>query len=159
MRFPLVTHKIIPATLEHVDLIAPMVRHADIEEIWAASMQTPKQAMLHGMKFSSESYVGFVNDEPICMWGIAQESLVGNLGVPWMISTTSMDKYAVTFLRHCRDQVLEVLKSYAWLVNYVDARNIRAMRWLEWLGFEIDAEPQPYGAFSMPFYKFRMWRT
>jgi hypothetical protein len=45
--------------------------------------------------------------------------------------------------------------AYPQLENHVDARNRRALRWLGWLGFTIEA-PAPWGVEGRPFHRFWM---
>ena len=148
---------IIPATIEHAKKMAPLTRDADREELWAASYQRPLDAMQMGLDFSDDAFVGCIDGEPIVMWGVALESLVGKIGIPWMIATKQLDDVAIIFLRRCRGPVLEMLSNYGKLINYVDARNKRAVRWLKFLGFEIE-DPKPYGVLGMPFHRFTMTR-
>jgi hypothetical protein len=39
------------------------------------------------------------------------------------------------------------------VVNYVDARNVRAVKWFKWLGFEV-SEPEPFGLNGELFHRF-----
>lgn len=148
--------KIYPATIEHAQAIAPVVRQADIDEVWASSLSTPLRAMTSGIKYSKESFTGFVGDKPVCMWGVVQESLVGNIGVPWMIATEYLEKFDRVFIRHCKAQALEIFNRYDTLINHVDARNKKAIRWLKWIGFTVETEAKPYGIKQLPFHKFVM---
>lgn len=154
----MISVSIVPATKQHAAEIARMVRPADREEIWAATMHTPEQAMLIGIEHSDRTMTGMVNGHPVCMWGVVPESLIGPMGAPWMIGTVALDEYARTFLRRCKKTVVGMFADYQHLENYVDARNTRAIQWLKWLGFIVDKEPQEYGMLKQPFYRFRMRR-
>ncbi len=153
----MVCHKIIQATDEHVSLIAPYVRTPDRDELLASTGCRPETALRSGLRFSSHAMTGFVDGEAVCMWGVVEESLIGNVGVPWMVGTSRLDQCAMTFLRYCRVPVMEMLQTYDNLFNYVDARNKKAIRWLRWLGFKIE-DPRPYGVMNLPFHRFTMGR-
>ena len=71
-----------------------------------------------------------------------------------MIGTNLLDRNAFTFMRRCKPQVLEIFKDYDRLEHYVDVRNVRAIRWLQALGFTVEDDEQPYGIFKRPFRKF-----
>lgn len=144
--------RIIPATTEHAQHIADNVRPEDRAEIWAACLQKPLPAMEAGMKFG-EAHTGIIDDVPVCMWGVIEESMIGNVGTPWMVASKDIDSQAKVFLRHCRAPVMEIFGRYDRLENYVDARNGRSIMWLRWLGFKIE-EPEPYGILNLPFHKF-----
>lgn len=144
-----------PSTKEDIYAIASHVRPADTDELYASAGSTPTEAMIFGLEQGEETYTGLIDDVPVCMWGVALESLIGNVGMPWMVATTMADKHAMTFLRHCREDVTGVLSKYKKLFNYVDARNTKAIAWLKWLGFAIE-EPAPYGVLNMPFHRFSL---
>ena len=146
-----------PAIKEDIHAIASHIRPADADELWSAAYATPTEAMTSGLRDSEESYTGLIDDVPVCMWGVSLESLIGNVGMPWMVATTMADEHAMTFLRQCRKDVTGVLSKYKKLFNHVDARNTKAIAWLKWLGFAVE-EPAPYGMMSMPFHRFTMER-
>lgn len=148
--------ELVPATKEHAEHIAAHVRDPDRVELWITSMSKPERVMLSGMRLSDFCLTGMADGEPVCMWGVVRESLIGNVGVPWMVGSKSLDRLANTFLRRCRGPLMQALGDYDRLVNYVDSRNDRTIRWLKWLGFRFDPHPMPYGVFNMPFYRFEM---
>jgi hypothetical protein len=152
-------HKIVPATQAHIEMMVPIIRKADVEELWATGLYAPRAAMECGLLNSEECFVGFADDNPVCIYGVVPESMLGNVGVPWMVSTHYMDIHAGTFLRQSRTQVMETLGKFNKLLNFVDARNQRSIRWLKWCGFNVDKEPTPWGVFNMPFHKFSMERN
>ena len=152
----MVTVSIVPATLEHAEYVAKHIRFADREEIWASHKYTPERALITAIMHSQIAFAGKVNGEVVCVWGIHEESLMLSNATPWMIGTDKLDKYAKTFIQHCRPQAALLLSQYKYLKNYVDARNTRAIRWLKWLGFRIASEPEPYGVMKLPFYAFTM---
>ena len=64
----------------------------------------------------------------------------------------------VRMSKACLDRQLEI---FPHVVNFVDARDRLPVRWLKWLGFELDPEPVANGPFGTPFYRFelktRLW--
>jgi hypothetical protein len=144
-------------TPDHIGAINKMVRKPDKDEIWASCLRTPDEAMNLGLRFGKETFTGIVNNEPICVWGVVDRDIIFKSGVPWMVGSELLDKYAVVFLRRCKKQVMKMFENYDNLENHVDARNILAIKWLQWLGFTIH-EPKPYGALELPFHKFTMRR-
>lgn len=144
------------ATNEHALDIAKKARQEDIIELWASNRTDPLHAMRKGIANSSgKAFTALVGDEAICMFGIADGSLLGNTGIPWLIGSKSLDKHAMAFLRDCRKQFAKLASGYDMLFNYVDARNTKAVLWLKWLGFEMD-EPAPYGPDKALFHRFWM---
>ncbi len=149
--------KIIPSNLMHAVFIAENVRDEDREEMWAATLQTPGRALRMGWLYSDQCLTGMIDGKPVCMWGVLGESFVTNHGTPWMVAAKGIDDNAMMFLRHCKGPVMDLLRGYDTLENYVDARNTRSITWLKWLGFTVE-EPRPYGALNMPFHRFFMQR-
>lgn len=146
---------ILPAKVSHISCIAAKVRPDDQRELWDFACVSPAQAMYHGLNQSRIAKTGFINGEAVAMFGVNTVSAVSGVGRVWMIGTTLLDKYAMTFLRRCKPEVEEMFSDYKRLENYIDARNVKAIAWLRWLSFEM-GDPEPMGIFKTPFIKF--WR-
>lgn len=148
-----------PATLEHAEYIGERVRSADREEIWASHMMRPIKAMKIGLSNSVHVTTGLDGDEPVVMWGVAVPCLLDQrIGTPWMVATEKLDQkdVMVAFLRRCREPLLAFMREFDILENYVDERNKRAIRWLQYMGFDVSETSEPYGALKMPFRRFEM---
>lgn len=148
-------YAVIPARLEHVEPMLPIIRQADIDELWAANRVSPAYALRRGIACSTLSWTGTVDGRPVCIFGVAPASLLGSVGVPWMIGTQEIDSHAKAFLRRNKAYVEHMAELYNYLVNFVDARNTRAIGWLKWLGFTI-LEAKPHGPDGLPFHRFEM---
>lgn len=145
-----------PAKAEHIARLVPNVREADRRELWAGWRHTPEQSMRFGLERSSHVWTGFIDFEPVCMFGAVPVSLLGGSGVPWLIGTDKLVEHQMTFLRRCRPQLARMQRVYEHLTNYVAAENAAAVRWLEWLGFTLH-EPMPFGPDGVAFRMFE-WR-
>jgi hypothetical protein len=103
---------------------------------------------------SEECHVLATTDgEPVALFGLAPVSLLGGMACPWLLGTDA-------FMAHPRDivvlgkrMVLQWSTRYDLLFNYVDARNLRSIAWLQHIGFQV-FEPQPYGLAGLPFHRF-----
>jgi hypothetical protein len=136
-----------------IEAIVPFVRQADIDELWAAGRHSPETALREGLEVSDIAWTGEVDGLPVCMFGVSAASILGSIGVPWMIGTDLLERNAVTFLRHSRGALMMMEARYEFLINFVDDRNQAAKRWLGWLGFTLE-EPEPFGPYRVPFRKF-----
>lgn len=76
-------------------------------------------------------------------------------GIPWLLGTPEIPDHARAFLRASKLWVRQQIKQYDTLENWVDVRHTRAVQWLQWLGFSLDA-PRPFGVEKMPFHHFVM---
>ena len=148
---------IVHATSEHAAILAETMRQEDRDEVWATGKYTPAEALRASMAISAFSRAGFADGDLVCMWGVGSFNMLGEVGAPWLLGSSTLVKHQVPFLRHCCDFRNEMLDVYGILRNWVDARNTASIRWLRWLGFEI-GEAQPFGAFGLPFHPFEMRR-
>jgi len=149
--------EVLPVTAEDVAHILPIVRHADIEEITEA-LGIPMASALHDAITGSLNARKIVVDGlVVAIFGDAPYSILGSIGVPWLISTVHVERHARAFLKVCKPEVQDMLTRHQHLMNYVDARNTAAIRWLKWLGFTF-APAAPYGARRFLFHQFTMNR-
>ncbi|KAF0146655.1 MAG: hypothetical protein FD153_2 [Rhodospirillaceae bacterium] len=148
---------IVPATPDHIALLAPRMRPADRDEVWASGHMTPEEALRRSLRLSTHAWTLFIEDEPLAMWGVAPLNLLAGVGAPWLLSTDAVDRYPRAFLRHCRSRFSDLFRVYPILRSYVDDRHTVAKRWLAWLGFTL-GEPEPWGADGLPFRPFMTGR-
>jgi hypothetical protein len=149
-----VTPEIVTAEKWHIPLIAAQVRDADRDEFLALSM-TPEEVLNQSFNLSHLAWTGLIDGVPVCMYGVVKASLLGNVGRPWMVGTTLLDIHQVVFLRRCRASLETMKMCFEKLENYVDARNVKAIQWLKWLGFSF-SEPESLGPLNMPFIRFTL---
>lgn len=130
-------------------------------ELWSSSRSTPLVAMQNGLASTAETYVGMVGGDPVCMFGAAPFSIMGGMGTAWMIGSRALDRYSVQrSLLLLSVPAVEYMQAQfpRLLYNFVDARNLAAIRWLRWLGFQF-GDPIPYGVDGLPFLPFYRRRT
>lgn len=149
--------EVAPVEPWHVDDLLAGVRQADVAEFWAAAHLTPAEGLAQSLRFANEAWAGLHRGQVLCIFGVSGGSMLVPDGVPWMLAHRRLDRHARAFLRDCRPAVAAMLDRYRHLSNYVDARNICAIRWLRWLGFEIHPAV-PHGVDGLPFHYFEMSR-
>lgn len=148
--------RIVPLTPELIEVLAPRIRQADRDELWAAHCRVDmRAALLEALAVSTEAFAAMAGDTPICAFGIAPMSLLGSQGTPWMLGTEEIRQHVRPFLDGSRVVVARWRQDWSLMVNCVDARNRDAIRWLRWLGFQLD-DARPYGPFNLPFHRFEM---
>lgn len=148
----------LPLLAADIELIEPLVRQADRDEITEALGVPMIEALAQAQAGSCKASKIVAGGEVVAVFGDAVHSVLGRIGVPWLISTMHVERHPKAFLQVCKPEVAEMLTRHAELVNYVDVRNTAAIRWLKWLGFQFD-EPAPYGPNQMMFQRFRKWRA
>lgn len=147
--------EIVPAHASHIDAIDAGARNADREELWASSFSTVEEVLYRGLDVSTRAWTVLYDDEPVAMAGVAPYSLMGGMGIPWMVATDAIESKPRPFAKLSRLYVAEMLRQYSHLLNFVDARNGVAIRYLQRLGFTMH-DPEPYGVLKMPFRRFEM---
>jgi Protein of unknown function (DUF2833) len=143
-------YSIVKAAYHHAAMVAASVRADDRAEL-AAVGQSPLMAAVTSLHSSTKAWTGIVDGEPICIFGVSEWA--DGSGRPWMIATDKLEPNQRIFLRKCKECVAAMLDGYNLLHNFVSADNTTAIKWLQWLGFEI-GQLQPYGKNGETFYYF-----
>lgn len=136
-------------------LIAACARAADVDEIKACCGLDIEEALQQCLELSLKAWVIESKGKPLAAVGDTLAAI--GVGVPWMVTTDHIAADPRGFLRASRAIMLEMFQRHVTLINYVDARNVDAIRWLGWLGAAFD-EPVPYGVAGLPFWKFTKTR-
>ncbi|MDR3555920.1 MAG: hypothetical protein P4L55_14275 [Syntrophobacteraceae bacterium] len=145
---------IIPAHSDHLFWMANNMSEEDREECAAMGLG-PHEALQIGLEHSVAAWTGLKVPEhrPLCMFGVMpMEGILSGMGAPWFLSTPELRKYALRFLKDCDPYLNRMLDIFPTLVEYVDARHTRGIKWLKWLGFTLTG-PEPWGPFGLHFYK------
>ncbi len=133
----------VAANDDDVRELAPLLRAEDRAEVLALGVD-PVDGLLQSIAGAQEAWTYRADRQIICMAGIAPLSLVGRVGVPWLLGSALVLQHRRTFMMETRRMVAYWLTRFDVLRNVVDARYEAAIRWLRWLGFKI-GEPFPLG--------------
>lgn len=147
---------IVPAHSDHAVHIANNMREADRQECMAMAGKGPLTALYDSLRVSVAAWTGFVDLEPICMFGVSPRSILGDVGSPWLLGTDKIAENALSFLRRNKAYVQRMLDIFPVLENFVDARNHLSIIWLVWLGFTIERPAVVCGVERRPFFRFEM---
>lgn len=128
--------------------LAPLMREADRDEVYAASGMSPLAGLLASMQGGQESWSGLVDGNLTVLFGLKDNK-------PWLLGSDGVASIPVPFLRRSRSVVAVWRDRYGRIGNHVDARNHVSVAWLQWLGFEIGVA-EPYGFRRLPFHPFWM---
>ena len=144
--------EVVPAKLTHVGPIATRMRAIDALEC-AVSGITPKQALRHGLEYSLQAWTVMVDGRPEAMLGIVSTSFLDGAGQIWLLLTDDGAKQHKALVRLGKRYVAAAARHFPILHNRVHADNIRAIRWLSYLGFVIGPvdviNGQPMRPFSL----------
>lgn len=120
--------EIVPAQLEHVDLLLTNLR----EEF--PSTVDSRAILRDEIGKSTAAFSGFIDDEIACMWGIHARTILNDSIYLWLLTTKLVEERPFIFVRHSQMMAQELLKSYSRINGWVLRENALSVRWLRWLG-------------------------
>jgi len=137
------------STKADVAYLKDHLRESDKQEIWASHNKTPEESLKIGLQ-KSIFCCTVENSNPIAMFGIVPENILGQEASVWMLATDDLKKIKRRFARNSKVFVHMMLEYYSYLYNFVDDRNKESIKWLKYLGAKFE-EPRPYGKEGKPF--------
>ncbi len=145
-----------PARLTDADYLARRLRRDDLREIQAVSGEKPAQALRRSIETSCLCYaVACPAERCIALFGVVPDAAPAGSASIWLLASPMLERFSVAFLRKSLLWVEALNRQYSILWNYVDARNKKHIRWLQWCGFTLTDRPVVYGFEKRPFYFFR----
>ena len=106
-----------------------------------------KQMLDMCLAHSAQLYVGLINNEFVCAWGLIPPTLLADYAYLWLYHTDAVKDNTFLFVRNSQRVVEQMLMQYPTIIGHTDIRNPQSMRWLRWLGAKFD---KPAG-FLAPF--------
>jgi hypothetical protein len=117
----------------------------------------PKEALRLGLMLSLAPLTVMIDGKPEAMLGVYPQSLMGGIGVPWMLGTEVLYRNARGFLEFGPVVIERMLLDFPRLENVVSARNTRAIRFLSRMGFEVGGAMEWHS--GVPFLPFHISRA
>jgi hypothetical protein len=111
---------------------------------------------------STDTFVGYSDGKPACIYGVVLPSLLSNSVYLWLLTTELVDQHKFLFIRHSQLVIEDLLKEHSQIRGDCQAGDLRAQRWLKWLGAEF---LRPKNDKSIPFmiskssFEARKWLT
>lgn len=146
------------STINDVDYLESRLRESDVKEIWASCHNVSREALQSGLERSVYCMTIVKDGEPIGMFGVRGESVVGSVGIVWALGTDRIKEVPMTVLMRSRKYIDQMLSIYPMLTNFVHAENLVSLRWLKKLGATI-LEKKPFGCDSELFHQFYFVRS
>ena len=136
-----------PAKISDIKAMKGKLRREDCLEIYRLFGCKPYIALLRSYQRSrknGKAYVGLINNEIACAWGVVKDSVLGKKARIWLLSTAIIENAPVKVAIETKRELNKLMKEYPYLENDVDAKYTKCLQWLHWLGFTIE-EPRPLG--------------
>ncbi len=147
--------EMVQATMEHAAQMAPKMRDEDVAEVGALGF-SPLEALQISLSTSSIAHAALLDGEPVAMWGICPENILGGgKALVWLLGTSQATRHGKTVLRASRTFVDYVQQEYDVLECFTDERYVAAVRLVYWLGFDAVGTAHLNG---VPFTLFRRTR-
>lgn len=144
-----------------VSYIALHLRDEDFDELYASTGKSPHYDVLESWEMSTIRWIIFNEfGQAVAVMGVRPITAFSEVGIPWLVGTDKINKdYSMKrfFVKMTKLIAKEIMESFSILVNYVDARYAKAIKWIKVLGFTIE-EAEPFGAKDMMFHKFHWER-
>jgi len=142
-------------TFKHIRAIAGNLRESDTEEIAASCGLDPLQALALSVEVSVACWVILDSSgTPIAIFGCAPCVGPACVGSVWMLGTPAMDQNGIAILRNSLPYIEKMHKHFPVLHNFIDLRNLKSQKWLEWCGFKVIDIDMSYGVGGLPFLHF-----
>lgn len=137
----------------HGPLLVAGLREVDRRELYMLTRLEPADALALTLSMSVATWTALEDGEVICVFGISRRSPLSNVGVPWLVGTDLIYRHWRRFAKQSRDFYDRFAAVFPEMENFVLAENTPTVRWLSWLGFDMD-EPEPMGFSRAPFIRF-----
>jgi len=133
--------------------LAPKIRKSDREEIRASNNSTPLKALVEAFTLENSKIYSVIRAEDNSVIGMFGSSPCAepDYGVAWMLSSEDLFKHTKQFIKECPHWINEMGEGYKYLYNFVDKRNWKSLKWLQYLKFEPKTEIGDYGFEKIPF--------
>lgn len=144
-------------TLAHARELAPLLRAADVAEVWASNRCTGLQALEQSVAMSDVSVAMRINGEVASMFGVRaiSPSALGlsPLGVVWFLTGRAWDARPLPLVRAAKRLMpeLQEVSGCIELRNWLDSRYAGALRLAQALGF-VGLDTAPMGPDAVPFH-------
>lgn len=139
----------------HLRAIRDRLRTDDAREVACTGM-TAGAALWSSYRASILLRAAIVDGVVAAVWGCGG-SAMGHKGNPWLLTAPEIERVPVAMVREGRREVAAMAAIFPRLENFVAADYSRACRFLELLGFELDAAV-PIGLNGALFRRFWMER-
>lgn len=132
--------KISPATLGDIVELSQNMREADRLEVLASTGKGPFLAAYESFNLSKESWALRIDGDLICVYGVAplhEDTLLvsDTSGIVWMLATEAIGRHKKAFLKLSKEVFPTLFERWGTLVNAVDVRHEKALRWGKRMGF------------------------
>lgn len=148
-------NELIETTPFHIAELLPNIRQADRDAWLAEAGLTPEEFLPILLRSAGESWTVMVDARVVCIFSVLQHAEDRSIGFPYFVCSREAEHHAGEMLERFKSVLNVMQQYYSCLMNYVDVRNRKTIRFLRRIGFTVHPA-QPYGAKGMLFRKFTL---
>ena len=101
--------------------------------------ETEREIMYRSMCNSSRVWLGYHDNEIVCLWGLVPPTLLSDRAYLWLYTTDALDAHIFLLVRHSQRMVAQMLTEFPTIVGHCEVSATKSIRWLRWLGAEFGA--------------------
>lgn len=113
-----------------------------------AGLEFAKNELRCCLRRSSHHWVGSINGEVGCVFGVITESLFSEIAYIWLLTTDVAEQHKFTLVRQSQIWIKTLLKQHHTLCGHCLLTETQSIRWMKLLG----AEFGEYSGNAIPFY-------
>ncbi len=132
------------ATQGMIDNFRGRLREADAKECFQMTGLSVEEGLQRSFEVSTKSWVALWDERPTVVFGAAPAGHfdTDRGGVLWMLATEDIDTMPISFVRGSVEYLGYMFEEFDLLWNFVADANTVSVRWLKWLGFNVE-DPLP----------------
>lgn len=106
-----------------------------------ANVEGAREALVDFCKRSALTYVGTIDNDVVCAYGLIAPTLMSDEAYLWLLTTKCVSEHPFVFVRHSQMVIAEMLEIYSAITGHCNVTNTQAIKWLKWLGAKF-GEPE-----------------
>lgn len=116
-----------------------------VENLRALESRIPGNEHLLMQEFARSvfAWTGFFDDRPVVVWGLIANGVFSDDAMVWLVGSREIERHPLVFARHSLEAFALTKRYFKRLYGVVSLDFPCGARWLEWLGFTVEA---PSGA-------------
>ena len=135
-----------------IKFLAENIREADKAEVEAFGITVSDIIKVTFDCKNADNHTALYDGVPMAMFGTHKESPIGVTATIWMLGTSDVGKCPRELITKAREVISKGLLENVELMNYIDCRYKKTLRWLKHLGFSF-GEPFVLGVNGEEFIK------
>lgn len=94
-------------------------------------------------------WVGFVDNECVCVFGLIPPTLLSDQAYLWLHTTEALKTHEFLFIRHSQRFIEQALELFPSIIGVTKPDNAKAIRWLKWLGATFNGSGDKFLSFEI----------